>query len=71
MDGRYFFASKQDPELGEALVLYIEGSPQEVDLTGVLNKYELPREVVFVDAFKETRNGKIDRLSIMSENTDP
>ena len=65
---RFFFASKPDPELGEAFVLFIEGSAQDVVLEDLLNKFELPREIVFVEKFKEAANGKIDRWKVMSEN---
>lgn len=65
---RFFFASKPDPELGEALVLYIEGSAQDVELADLLNKFELPREIIFVEKFKEAANGKIVRRKVMSEN---
>lgn len=63
IDRRFFIASKEDAELGEKVVLVIEGDVFEVDKTifDSLDKYERPKEVVFVPKFKETENGKVLR----------
>lgn len=60
---RFFIASKPDNELGEKVVLVIEGDKQEFDesLYESLDKYEKPKEVIFVPKFKETTTGKILR----------
>jgi len=69
LDDRYVFSSVSDTYLGEKLVLVIE-SEQYSDndlntlkekLKSKLGKYEMPRQIVFVDKFKETISGKIIR----------
>ncbi len=60
---RYFVYGIPDANLGEKLVLYIEGTPLDIDesVFEVLNKYERPKEIVFIPKFKETATGKIIR----------
>ena len=60
---RFFVASKPDNDLGEKLVLIIEGEPFEVEksIFNELDKYEKPKEIIFIPKFKETGNGKIIR----------
>lgn len=60
---RYFVYGIPDTNLGEKLVLYIEGTPLDIDesVFEVLNKYERPKEIVFIPKFKETATGKIIR----------
>jgi|SRR6218665_529989 len=60
---RFFIGSKPDNELGEKVVLVIEGEKQDLDasLYEGLDKYEKPKEVIFIPKFKETPNGKIMR----------
>lgn len=63
IEPRYFISSKEDKELGEKIILVIEGNPFDVDKTifESLDKYEKPKEILFVQKFKETGNGKIIR----------
>lgn len=63
IDRRFFIASKEDVELGEKVVLVVEGASFEIDQTifDSLDKYERPKEIVFVAKFKETENGKVLR----------
>lgn len=63
LDRRFFIASKEDKELGEKVVLVVEGEPFAIDTTifDCLDKYEHPREILFVSKFKETENGKVLR----------
>ena len=60
---RFFIHSKKDFILGEKVILVIEG--EKYDLTtaifDTLDKYEKPKEVIFISKFKETANGKIIR----------
>jgi len=65
---RFFVIGKEDKELGEKLVLVVEGN--KVDKKTVtdtikailsLDKYEIPKEIILVDKFRETENGKINR----------
>ena len=63
IDHRFFVIGKPDVDLGEKLVLVIEGEKQELDPTlfDVLDKYEKPKEILFVPKFKETPTGKVLR----------
>jgi len=66
---RAFVAGHPDERLGQAVTAYVEGeplaSPLEKRLLGLLTarlgKYELPKAVVYVPAFKATASGKLDR----------
>lgn len=60
---RFFITSKEDKELGEKLVLVIEGQKEDLDVSlfDDLDKYEKPREIIFIPKFKETASGKIMR----------
>lgn len=60
---RYFVHGVPDLVLGEKLVLYIEGEPLEIEdsVFSVLDKYEKPKEIVFIPKFKQTATGKIKR----------
>ncbi|MCB0495435.1 MAG: AMP-binding protein [Cyclobacteriaceae bacterium] len=66
---RFFLDALKDKKLGQKLVLFIEGYDTEVPsnlmdkLKMQLEKYECPREIVFVPVFDETSTGKIDRRS--------
>ena len=63
IDARFFIASKEDRELGEKVILVIEGENQSINETifSELDKYEKPKEILFVPKFKETANGKVMR----------
>jgi len=60
---RFFVTGKPDKDLGEKLVLIIEGEHKELkdNLFDSLDKYEKPKEIVFVPKFMETGNGKVLR----------
>ena len=61
---RHFFVYGQADELlGEKLVLYVEGEPMKIDdaIFEVLDKYEKPKEIIFITKFKETASGKVIR----------
>lgn len=60
---RFFIASKPDNELGHKVVLVIEGDKQDYDesLYEALDKYEKPKEIIFIPKFEETTTGKILR----------
>ncbi len=64
---RFFIASKPDNELGEKVVLVVEGDHQEFDdkLYESLDKYEKPKEILFIPKFVETGSGKIMRKETM------
>ncbi len=63
IDHRFFITGKEDSELGEKVVLVIEGDAFDVDksIFDGLDKYEHPREILFLPKFKETENGKVLR----------
>ena len=64
---RFFIASKPDNELGEKVVLVIEGEKHELEdsLYEALDKYEKPKELIFIPKFIETTTGKILRKETM------
>lgn len=60
---RYFVYGQPDETLGEKAVLYVEGEPIVIEesVFSVLDKFEKPKEIVFIPKFKETATGKIMR----------
>lgn len=60
---RFFVTGLPDTNLGERLVLVVEGEKQDfpADFFDILGKYEKPKEIVFVSKFKENENGKLLR----------
>jgi O-succinylbenzoic acid--CoA ligase len=66
---RYVFTSLSDEYLGDKLVLLIESAPYSEDdlkslkenLKTKLGKYEMPKQILFMNRFKETTSGKIIR----------
>jgi O-succinylbenzoic acid--CoA ligase len=60
---RFFVTGVPDIALGEKLILVVEGEKQEFapDFFDFLDKFEKPKEIVFVPKFKETGNGKMLR----------
>lgn len=64
---RFFVGGIADAFLGEKLVLVIEGEkrPLEEHIYSLLEKYEKPKEVFYIDKFVETENGKIKRKEML------
>ncbi len=64
---RFFITSKPDSELGEKVILVIEGDKQDLGeaIFEELDKYEKPKELVFIPKFKETGSGKVMRKETM------
>jgi O-succinylbenzoic acid--CoA ligase len=62
-DRRFFVKGMPDEELGEKLVLVIEGEPYTVDTSEFtkLGKFEKPKDVLFAEKFAETGSGKLQR----------
>jgi o-succinylbenzoate---CoA ligase len=60
---RYFISGEQDNILGEKVILFVEGETMDINnsVFDSLDKYEKPKEIVFVSKFKETATGKIMR----------
>ena len=67
INSRFFVTGIEDTVLGEKLVLVIEGEKQilEDGIFDVLDKYEKPKEIFYVEKFTETENGKIKRKEIL------
>lgn len=65
ISNRFFVTALPDSELGEKLILVVEGEKQDFasDFFDVLGKFEKPKEIVFVPKFKENENGKLLRKS--------
>ena len=67
IDCRFFVAGIPDEVLGEKLILIVENDkildaiPNKVRNLSNLNKYEIPKEIFFVDQFIETGTKKIQR----------
>jgi o-succinylbenzoate---CoA ligase len=63
INSRFFVIGKPDEKLGEKLVLVIESEKYDFDesIFELLDKYEKPKDIIFVKSFKETDNGKILR----------
>ncbi len=63
IDRRYFVKGIPDEELGEKLVLFVEGEPYDIDnaIFGKLGKFEKPKQIQFIDKFTETESGKVIR----------
>jgi O-succinylbenzoic acid--CoA ligase len=66
---RFFIASKPDDELGEKVVLVIEGDNHELDYSiyESLDKYEKPKEIIFIPKFLDTSTGKILRKETLNK----
>lgn len=66
---RFFIAAGADEKWGECVALAIEGEPlSSVDeaallarIRGVVDRYEVPRRVVYLPVFAETSSGKVIR----------
>lgn len=65
---RFFVAAVPHPQLGQQVVLLIEGTLSHEDEDSLLNslrtalsKYEVPGRIFYKDHFVETKTGKIDR----------
>ncbi|WNM18285.1 AMP-binding protein [Flavobacterium capsici] len=70
IEQNYFITSKEDKELGQKVVLVIEGEKHPVDdaVFESLDKYEKPKEILFVKKFKETPSGKVIRKETLNAN---
>lgn len=63
----FIVGSKKDEVLGEKVILIIESKSHNQDLNFEnLDRFERPKEVLYLGAFCYTKNGKIDRTSTIS-----
>lgn len=62
-DVRYFFGGLSSKILGQELVLFIEhhDTTKTYDFAHLLSKYERPKKIIILNAFKNTDSGKINR----------
>ncbi|MFT7612119.1 MAG: O-succinylbenzoic acid--CoA ligase [Parvicellaceae bacterium] len=60
INSNYFICSIPNEELGEMVVLIVEGAEQSFTFNS-LNKFEEPKQVYFTSKFKYTKTGKIQR----------
>ncbi|MCG1035441.1 AMP-binding protein [Polaribacter sargassicola] len=62
IENRFFVIGVSDKKLGEKLILIVEGVHQSIDLKSAeLSKFEVPKEIYFIDKFIETETKKIQR----------
>ena len=68
MPEQFFIHGIEDDTLGYKVVMVIEGKERTLDkdLFKNLEKFEVPKEVIFVRKFKETASGKIHRSKTIS-----
>lgn len=68
MDRRFFVAGVPDEKLGEKLVLFIEGNRMEIENSFFenLDKFEKPKDIIFITNFPETETGKVKRNEIVN-----
>jgi O-succinylbenzoic acid--CoA ligase len=64
---RFFITGVNDEDLGQKLILVIEGDSFELDGKTFehLDKHEKPKEIIFIPKFKETASRKIMRSETM------
>ena len=71
----YFIGGLSDSNLGQKMVLFIEkGGHIEQQIFNIwlkleekLEKHEMPKEIVFLQAFKRTTSGKTDRRATIGQ----
>ena len=61
---RFFITGEKDDELGERVVLILEGKEKDItfDLKE-LKEFEKPKAIYYVDSFEETHTKKVDKRS--------
>ncbi|RFP64737.1 acyl-CoA synthetase [Hymenobacter lapidiphilus] len=75
LNRRAFVAGRPDERLGQQVTAFVEGEPlpqagqqQLRELLGQrLDRYELPRQLVFIPEFQTTASGKLDRKATLAE----
>ncbi|MGJ8684116.1 MAG: AMP-binding protein [Nonlabens sp.] len=65
---RFFITGMNDEDLGEKVVLIVEGNKSDYKKAfSLLEKYEVPREIYFVEKFEETHTKKVDKRSTLEK----
>ncbi len=73
LKSRYFVAGIPDEKLGQKLILLVEENNENNELLEkvkcleTLEKYEIPKDILFVKNFIETVNGKISRKNTLHQ----
>lgn len=74
MENRFFIAGAKDDTLGEKIIIVIEGDAKVVSAGFIqdvcaerLGKYEVPKNIYFVDKFAETVSGKVSRIETLKK----
>ena len=75
ISNRFYLTGIKDEQWGEKLILIIEGVPFDESaiillrskMGALLNKYEVPKEIYFINNFIEASNAKINRLRTTAE----
>ena len=65
----FFIASKPDEILGEKVILVLEATPFliENNVFSQLSKYQIPKEILFFEAFEGTETNKINRKKTLEK----
>lgn len=65
----YFISSIADNKLNNKVILIIEGKEKKLPTTlfNVVEKYEKPKEIYFVETFIKTPSGKTDRINTLKQ----
>lgn len=72
-ENRFIVAGIPDSKLNNKIVLILEGSPYDINLkklSNVLSKYEIPKEVFFIENFVESSNNKLNRKATIQKILD-
>lgn len=71
IDNRFFISSEKEKDLGQQIVIYVEGEEMDLDSAfakAKLDRFEKPRKIIFVKEFAETHTAKIDRKVIIAKH---
>jgi O-succinylbenzoic acid--CoA ligase len=63
---RFFVYGKADEELGQEVILLIEGVDEKISFDA-LDTFQTPKAVRYVKEFKETHTGKVDRKASIAD----
>jgi O-succinylbenzoic acid--CoA ligase len=67
IEPRFFVASETDGDLGQKVILVLEGEPTDFDkeVFSQLEKHEIPKVIYGIPKFLETETGKLQRKKIL------
>ncbi|CAN1577596.1 O-succinylbenzoic acid--CoA ligase [Spirosomataceae bacterium] len=70
IESRYFCYGIPDEKLGQKLILIVESKEKPISkeqLSTILSKFEVPKEIYFVEQFSETSSSKVDKRKTIDE----